>query len=295
MWIFLKPCHSRSSSHGLFWKHSSSPSVLSPPSVFPSCQESHRGTRGHRSGRGTSGKYPCSSRRGQRESVGKTTGGLEKHHSSAPHFPYNIRQQAFPCFNDTHTHTTPPPPIRWGLARVAFQPNMRSRGVVSAVSLRPAQTRHHIFLIISDSNVRSTTHIPPPSRWGLARVAFQPNMRSRGVVSAVSLRPGSKLGSKQLIILSWVAKVFRLVAAAGLEIEGVSTALIVGCRTAVASTDCLGMCVWNTHTLLHTHTSNRDIWSQRTVSADRQQNTHSHGALWAHFHHLTNSPLYRLL
>ncbi len=29
------------------------------------------------------------------------------------------------------------------------------------------------------------------------------------------------------------------------------------------------------HTLPHTHTSNRDIWSQHSVSADRLQNTHT--------------------
>lgn len=100
------------------------------------------------------------------------------------------------------------------------------------------------------------------------------------LISVPKLHPCAhkrKLCSKQQIILSSVANVFCLVAAVGLEIEGVSTALIVGCRTAVASTDCLGMCVWNTHTLIHTHT--RDIWSQWTVSADRLQNTHTRGTL----------------
>ncbi len=124
------------------------------------------------------------------------------HHSSAPHLPYNIRQQAFPCFNDTHTQTTPPP-IRWGLAPGRVSTKYAKQGVVSAVSLRPAQTRHHIFLIISDSNVRSRPHTPPqPLGARPGRVSTKYAKQGRRICCEPQTRLQTRLQTANYFVLS---------------------------------------------------------------------------------------------
>lgn len=146
-----------------------------------------------------------------------------------------------------------------------------------------------MFLIISDgkrflvSMPRAThMHTQQPSNhmcvcmlgaW-LDRISTKYAM----LISVPKLHPCAhtrKLCSKQQIILSSFANVFCLVAAVGLEIEGVSTALIVGCRTAVASTDCLGMCVWNTHTHLYTCTHQRYLEPMDCKCWSTAEHTHT--------------------